>query len=132
MNKHKISLLGVGMIIALIFTATLAFSGGVLFAPQLGRVAQAAPLDANDDVLAAYENALSRLYRSALPAVVRIDVSVQLNDNNSPNAPRPFAHPPIPGQPDMPDEFFGQGQGSGFVWDKKGHIITNYHVIKDA
>ena len=128
--KYKISLAGV--IIALIFTATLAFSGGVLFAPQLGRVAQAAPLDANDDVLAAYENALSRLYRSALPSVVRIDVSVQLNDNNRSNAPRPFAHPPVPGKPDTPDEFFGQGQGSGFVWDKKGHIITNYHVIKDA
>jgi S1-C subfamily serine protease len=25
-----------------------------------------------------------------------------------------------------------QGSGSGFVWDKQGHIITNYHVIKDA
>lgn len=24
------------------------------------------------------------------------------------------------------------GSGSGFVWDKQGHIITNYHVIKDA
>ncbi len=24
------------------------------------------------------------------------------------------------------------GSGSGFVWDKKGHIITNYHVIEDA
>lgn len=24
------------------------------------------------------------------------------------------------------------GSGSGFVWDKDGHIITNYHVIKDA
>ncbi|NJC25650.1 S1C family serine protease [Neolewinella antarctica] len=24
------------------------------------------------------------------------------------------------------------GSGSGFVWDKNGHIITNYHVIKDA
>ncbi|WP_234824291.1 S1C family serine protease [Bremerella cremea] len=22
------------------------------------------------------------------------------------------------------------GQGSGFVWDKEGHIVTNYHVIK--
>lgn len=25
-----------------------------------------------------------------------------------------------------------QGTGSGFVWDKKGHIVTNYHVIKGA
>jgi S1-C subfamily serine protease len=25
-----------------------------------------------------------------------------------------------------------QGAGSGFVWDKKGTIITNFHVVKDA
>ncbi len=24
-----------------------------------------------------------------------------------------------------------QGTGSGFVWDDKGHIVTNYHVIKN-
>lgn len=23
-----------------------------------------------------------------------------------------------------------QGMGSGFVWDKKGHIITNFHVVR--
>lgn len=25
-----------------------------------------------------------------------------------------------------------QGSGSGFVWDTKGHIVTNYHVIRGA
>jgi len=25
-----------------------------------------------------------------------------------------------------------QGTGTGFVWDRKGHIITNYHVIHEA
>ena len=34
------------------------------------------------------------------------------------------------------DFFYGQvpqeGQGSGFVIDKDGHILTNYHVIEDA
>jgi S1-C subfamily serine protease len=25
-----------------------------------------------------------------------------------------------------------EGIGSGFVWDKGGHIVTNFHVIKDA
>jgi len=34
------------------------------------------------------------------------------------------------------DFFYGQvpqeGQGSGFVIDKDGHILTNYHVIADA
>lgn len=26
----------------------------------------------------------------------------------------------------------GWPQGSGFVWDDKGHIVTNYHVIRGA
>jgi len=25
-----------------------------------------------------------------------------------------------------------QGSGSGFVWDKQGHVVTNYHVIQNA
>ena len=25
-----------------------------------------------------------------------------------------------------------QGAGSGFLWDKQGHVVTNYHVIKGA
>lgn len=25
-----------------------------------------------------------------------------------------------------------QGTGSGFVWDQEGHIVTNYHVIRNA
>ena len=25
-----------------------------------------------------------------------------------------------------------QGTGSGFVWDKEGHVVTNYHVIADS
>jgi S1-C subfamily serine protease len=25
-----------------------------------------------------------------------------------------------------------EGTGSGFVWDDGGHVVTNYHVIKDA
>jgi len=25
-----------------------------------------------------------------------------------------------------------EGTGSGFVWDRQGHIVTNYHVIREA
>ena len=36
----------------------------------------------------------------------------------------------------VPDFFYGlvpqEGQGSGFVIDKEGHILTNYHVIAEA
>jgi S1-C subfamily serine protease len=24
------------------------------------------------------------------------------------------------------------GSGSGFIWDKAGHVVTNFHVVKDA
>ncbi len=41
--------------------------------------------------------------------------------------------------PDLPDDFHQQletipqqSQGSGFVYDKEGHIITNNHVVADA
>ncbi|MDX1384897.1 MAG: trypsin-like peptidase domain-containing protein, partial [Thermoanaerobaculia bacterium] len=32
----------------------------------------------------------------------------------------------------MNDYAVPSGAGSGFVWDKKGHIVTNYHVIRGA
>ena len=30
------------------------------------------------------------------------------------------------------EEAVPAGSGSGFVWDDKGHIVTNYHVIEDG
>jgi 2-alkenal reductase len=32
----------------------------------------------------------------------------------------------------LPDGSFRRGEGSGFVWDTDGHIVTNYHVVEDA
>jgi len=53
------------------------------------------------------------VYKKALPSVVNITSStVQLS----------FFYGPVP----------QQGQGSGFILDKQGHILTNYHVIADA
>jgi S1-C subfamily serine protease len=34
--------------------------------------------------------------------------------------------------PDQQEDFFTQGAGSGFVWDKEGHIVTNNHVVANA
>jgi S1-C subfamily serine protease len=30
------------------------------------------------------------------------------------------------------EEKMPRGSGSGFVWDERGHIVTNYHVIEDG
>jgi S1-C subfamily serine protease len=47
---------------------------------------------------------IAEIYRRSAPGVVQINTSGQR----------------------------GQGQGSGFVVDKSGHIVTNYHVIEGA
>jgi 2-alkenal reductase len=59
---------------------------------------------------------LSALYDSVLPSVVNIGVTQNLVTD------------PNLGIPGMP----AQGQGSGWVWDTEGHIVTNNHVVENA
>ncbi len=65
------------------------------------------------------ERRLVDLYRRVNPAVVSLDVVVDQS------ASLPPGHPPI--TPDGPS-----GQGSGFLYDDQGHIVTNHHVIAGA
>jgi len=53
------------------------------------------------------------VFERAAPSVVNIDTFVEAKDSFSANLL------------DIP-----VGTGSGFVWDDKGHIVTNYHVIR--
>ncbi|HXE91791.1 MAG TPA: trypsin-like peptidase domain-containing protein [Terriglobales bacterium] len=53
------------------------------------------------------------VYRKALPSVVNITSTTVAFD---------FFYGPVP----------EQGQGSGFILDKQGHILTNYHVVRNA
>ncbi len=77
--------------------------------PQTAEPAVAAPLSAPSMTASDLEATLARLYREATPGVVSIRVY-------GPDS-----------QGDFPD-----GQGSGFVYDKQGHIVTNFHVVQNA
>ncbi len=68
---------------------------------------------------------LADLYQRVLPSVVNIQVvtAPQARVNGIPQD-FPFSIP----QPDTPQ----QGEGSGWVYDDLGHIVTNNHVIENA
>ncbi len=69
-----------------------------------------------DQVAAAQDMVMSGIYERTLPSIVglRVTTSVSVGDN----APRI-----------MPSDFFSRAAGSGFVWDDRGHIVTNRHVV---
>ena len=55
------------------------------------------------------------VFERVAPSVVYIDTFVEARDVFSPNV----MEVPL-------------GAGSGFVWDDKGHIVTNYHVVRNS
>ncbi|MGQ0722078.1 MAG: S1C family serine protease [Candidatus Eiseniibacteriota bacterium] len=82
--------------------------------PRLDRDAPPRPVTARGD-LASDEQATIELFREASPAVVYITNIARRRNRFTRNVTE------IP-----------QGTGSGFVWDREGHIITNLHVIEGA
>ncbi len=81
--------------------------------------------------------ALEQVYSAVNPSVVNIRVVMPAETGMFQGLPN---MPGLPGQQNP----FGQGtpdqqtapqataEGSGFVWDKQGHIITNNHVVDSA
>jgi S1-C subfamily serine protease len=71
------------------------------------------------------------VYEQVLPSVVNIRV-VKVVDQGMLPETREFPFP-FPFQlPDEGEEFRRSGLGSGFVWDREGHIVTNNHVVEGA
>jgi len=70
------------------------------------------------------QQVLSDLYDRIAPSVVNIQVTSKPTTIDVPGFPF--------GQPDIPDHGLVQSEGSGFIYDNDGHIITNNHVIENA
>jgi S1-C subfamily serine protease len=68
---------------------------------------------------------INQIYRAAAPGVVQVTSTsvVRLDENTD-----PFGFP----VPSFPQQETQRALGSGFVIDKAGHIVTNYHVIANA
>jgi 2-alkenal reductase len=68
---------------------------------------------------------LADLYERVNPSVVNVQVRRRV-EVSGPQIPFGFQFP------NQPNEGFSFGQGSGFVFDGAGHIVTNYHVVESA
>ncbi len=81
-------------------------------APLFDPNATPRPIDPRGD-LADHEKTIIKIFQNASPSVVHISTIA--------DARLGFDAANVP-----------QGTGSGFVWDKDGHIVTNFHVIQRA
>jgi len=78
--------------------------------------------------LGAYQDALMALYEKVNPSVVSIQVLVDASTMTQ--QVNPFE---LPEGEQLPEDLpYGAGEGSGFVWDQEGHIVTNNHVVENA
>jgi S1-C subfamily serine protease len=64
---------------------------------------------------------INAIYRASAPGVVHIDTATKVQQT-----PGPFYGNPFGGAETQ------RALGSGFVIDKAGHIVTNYHVVRGA
>lgn len=125
MDRFGLSLRGVILVVVgvLFFASGCAAAGGVLSlaAPVVPPTPVPTPVAASvippveDDLalLEAEDRLISDLYQRVGPSVVHIAAQVITMD---------FFWGPLP----------SEGTGSGFVIDREGHILTNYHVVEDA
>ena len=98
-----------------------------------------APSGASGDLLAAYQGTLENIYTMVSPSVVNIQVVQKVDaaasgSSQLPGLPElPFFNLPQGQDPQQqPQQQYQSALGSGFVWDKSGHIVTNNHVISGA
>jgi len=105
-------------------------------APPSNAVTTHQAVGSSDEVVTAIEQSLEDIYTNVNPSVVNIQITQKVEApavSQFPDFPFFFNPQDRNGQPSQePQPFYQHGAGSGFVWDKAGHIVTNNHVVEGA
>ncbi len=121
------------LVLSVSLGAAVAFSQGSVAssnAPLWSEKNQAAPL------LLPQTPDFKSLAQQAIPAVVSIQVEQKVQQRGRMRGGQPgldpfeFFHKYFGGE--IPREYSNRGLGTGFVIEKKGLILTNYHVVENA
>jgi S1-C subfamily serine protease len=98
------------------WTVSLALAFGVLWACQVKSSTEAAPRSvAARGPLDSDEQNNIAVFKAVSPSVVNITTLANARDAFSLNVQQ------VP-----------RGTGTGFVWDERGYIVTNFHVVQEA
>jgi len=157
MNKKLLSLTSVLIVAVMLLSACSGVTAALSKAANQFNVAQAAPqstgttpstsastastsssstnttnttapaaITGGSDLLTAYESTLESIYAMVSPQVVNIMVLTPATNSNLQNFPGFNTNP----QSQTPQ--YSSALGSGFIWDTKGDIVTNNHVVDGA
>ncbi len=132
-----------GSVAALTLASGLALGGQATWSEayastQPPAIVAPAPVTAAQQALAAAapsQEALSQLYDELSPSVVNIQVTIttaQQDSSQSSPFPFPFGNSPFGQGNGQQAPQQAQAEGTGFVYDTNGHIVTNNHVVAEA
>ena len=133
--KSKLWLVTIVMIAALALSACspAALSGALSAAPVVNQAPAAnsavtyrIPLSRRWAVCLIWNRRCSKSTSRSIPSVV----AIQVVEKASASSGMPFFN--NPNNPNQQQQPQAQALGSGFVWDKDGHIVTNNHVVAGA
>jgi S1-C subfamily serine protease len=118
-----------GLVVVASLGAGLALGGAALFGAFDGGTTTVREVQAQGTATPILENdtrgqalTVNEIYRHAAPGVVQVTATQVVS---TPSTDPLFGFP-------FPSQERAEALGSGFVIDKAGHIVTNYHVVQGA
>jgi S1-C subfamily serine protease len=126
MHRTLLPSRAVGLIAAALLGGGVAL-GGAAAAGRLGerttiiREEAAPPSSAPAAFQTGRRESINSIYRASAPGVVHIETTTRVQQQQDPFFGNPFGGTQTQ-----------RALGSGFVLDKAGHIVTNYHVVRGA